>query len=106
MSDKPIYRFAVMLVMETDDPRLAPEAINQAMTSADSVTALRGALIEHLPGAVRRVAAVFPVEHAEALVLLHEAVGDEIAQSLRAKGIDVDVSFNRPPADYVPPTTE
>jgi hypothetical protein len=84
-----------MLRIETNDPRLAEDAIS-VDTARDSAR-LRRAVLQHLPKDVTRVIAVFPVEHAEMLMLLHEAVGKELMGEPVA---------DRPPPDYVPPTRE
>jgi hypothetical protein len=44
-----------------------------------------------------RVIAVLPVEHAKALMLLHEAAGEMLIGEKMAE---------RPPSDYVPPTRD
>jgi hypothetical protein len=101
------YEFVVMLQVKTTDPRLTPKAIDEAMTSAGGVSRLRRAILQHLPKDVSRVIAAMPVEHARLLMILHEAVGDDIATHLREIGrIVAENAFVRPPPDYVPPTTE
>jgi hypothetical protein len=101
MADKrgEAHAFVAMLVIETDDPQLS-EAKLAAMDSASRVAAIRHAVLQHLPQDVKRVVALFPVEHARMLMMLHEAVGKEIADEL---GVEKPL-FQRPPADYVPPT--
>jgi len=96
-------RFAVMLIVESADPRLSADTIEEAVKTAGGVAKLRRALLERLPQDTRRVVAVFPVEHAKLLLQLHEAVGEEIAAELGAEGA---VPFVRPPPDYVPPSRE
>jgi hypothetical protein len=96
------HRFAVILEIETSDPRLSPAIINDGMPSAKDVARTRRALLQRLPKDVQRVVAIFPVEHAKMLMMLHEAFGDDIAKKL---GVDND-TFVRPPPDYVPPTRE
>jgi hypothetical protein len=104
MTDK--HAFCVMLQIETTDPRLSVEAMAEAMQSAGGVARLRHAVLQHLPKDVARLIAVFPVEQAKMLMKLHEAVGEDIAEKLREKGLDADPLFQRPPSDYVPPTQE
>ena len=96
-------RFAVMLVLDTADPRLTGEAIEAAMTTPRGVDQLRRAIMQHLPKDVVRVAAVFPVDHAKLLLELHLAVGADIRKELLG---DDEPVFIRPPPGYVPPTRE
>jgi len=95
-------RFCVMLVLDTADPRLSGEAIDEAMLTPRGVDQLRRAILQHLPKDVARVAAVFPVMHAKLLMDLHVTFGDEIARQLGRE----DATAMRPPPGYVPPTTE
>jgi hypothetical protein len=46
---------------------------------------------------ITRVIAVLPVEHAKALMVLHEALGEQLMGERMS---------DRPPADYIPPTQE
>jgi hypothetical protein len=92
------FAFAAMVIIETDDPRLSEVAlIDMAHSnSAGPVATVRRAVLQHLPRDVQRLVAVMPVEQAKQLMLLHEAIGDEL-------GVDIAV---RPPAGYMPPTRD
>ena len=100
------YEFAVMLLVKTTDPRLTPKAIDEAMTTAGGVAGLRRVVLQHLPRDVSRLVAVIPTEHAQMLMMLHEAAGEDIAAYLRKVGIETEAAFKRPPPDYVPPTRD
>ncbi len=88
------HALAIMLVVETDDPRLMPEAL--ADWSAARVSRARAAVLAALPDAVTRVIAIMPVEQAQLLMMVHEAVGKEIGAPEPL----------RPPPSYVPPTRD
>lgn len=96
------HRVAVMLEIATSDPRLAPDAIDQGMTTVQGVARIRQAIVKSLPKAIERVVAVLPVEHAKALMLLHEVLGEDIAKQL---AIDEKLTVY-PPDGYVPPTRD
>jgi hypothetical protein len=96
------HRLAVMLVLDTADPRLSYKAIEEAMQTPGGVDKLRRVILQHLPKDVARVAAAFPVEHAKLLMDLHLAFGEDIRKELGVRG----QGFVRPPPGYVPPTTE
>jgi hypothetical protein len=99
--------FCVMLQVETTDPRLTLEAIEDAFKTAGGTATLRRAVLQHLPQDVTRLISVMPVNQARMLMMLHEAAGEDIAKQLREMGIPAeDTNFLRPPPDYVPPTTE
>lgn len=102
------HLFAVMLLIQTDDPLLSPEAIERDFDppTKESFAKLRARLLRRLPTDISRVVAVFPVEHARMLMQLHDALGDELTAELRAQGVDAVSPYVRPPSDYVPPTTE
>ena len=95
------HTVCVMLQIEADDDRLAQEAIDQAMQTGDGVNRLRRAVLQHCPNDVTRVVAVFPPEHATLLMMLHQAVGDDIAKAAGLR--PEEMPFIRPPADYKPP---
>jgi hypothetical protein len=88
------YTVAVMVQIETNDPRLDPANISVA--TARSTEIVRVAVLANLKR-VTRVIAVLPVFHAKALMALHEAMGEQL---LGEKMSD------RPPPDYVPPTRD
>jgi hypothetical protein len=90
------YEFAALILIATDDPALSEAGIVDSMQSASGVAALRRAVMQHLPADLTRLVAVMPVEEARQIMLLHEAVGQEIGGT----------SFRRPPSGYVPPTRE
>jgi hypothetical protein len=92
---------AVMVVIETDDPRLTPEAVVEAMTTASGVAGIRRVVLGHLPDDVTRVLAVMDQEQAELLMMMSEGVGRTVAQAL---GLRHQVIH--PPADYIPPTRD
>lgn len=98
------FAFAVLLIVETADPRLSEEGLATALNSGEAshFAAVRRAVLQHLPKDVQRLVAVFAVEQAKLLMQLHEAVGNDIAQAV---GDDRPV-FVRPPPGYIPPTTE
>jgi hypothetical protein len=86
-------KVAVLLIIETDDARLSPERLDEAMTDATATRALRRAVLAHIPRRVTRVVAVMPEEHARLLMMLHEAVGTDLGAE----------PFQRPTPDYEPP---
>lgn len=86
-------KFIAMVQIETDDPRLTIERIVAGVRTASDTAATRQAIMDQLPHKVTRVVAYMPEEHARLLMLLHEAVGEEIGKR----------GFVRPPADYVAP---
>jgi hypothetical protein len=92
------HTFAVLLQVTTNDPRLTEAKLNAAMENgrAGAFAAIRHAVLSRLPKDVERLVAVLPIEHMRALMLLHEAVGDELGAE----------PFGRPPPDYVPPTRD
>lgn len=94
MSSQPSYAFAVMLIVETRDPRLSEHALVSSFASreAGAYAKVRHAVLQHLPRDVHRLVAVMPVDKARELMTLHEAVTNEGPLP--------------PPADYVPPTRE
>lgn len=91
------HRFAVMLVVETDDPALSEEAVAAALRTAAGTARLRRNVLKSLPGSVQRLVAVFPEEHAQMLMMLHQAVGEELAG---------EELFHGPPSGYIPPTRD
>ena len=102
------YAFCVMLQVETHDARLSEAVLTEALSSgnAGEFAKVRFAVLQHLPKDVTRLVAVFPVEHARLLMMLHETHGEQIAEFLREHGIakEGEGGFVRPPPDYVPPT--
>jgi hypothetical protein len=103
------FSFAVMLQVTTTDPRLSQEAIVTMLNAgqASGFAAMRRAVLQHVPKDVSRVIALFPLEHAKMLMMLHEAAGEDITKFCREQGWiaeDDGTLFVRPPADYVPPT--
>ena len=96
------FAFAVMLIVETNDPRLDEETLATAHTSVKNTATMRRALLQHLPKDVQRVVAVFPVDHAKLLMQLHDTFGAEIAKQL---GVE-ERMHNVAPPGYVPPTRE
>jgi hypothetical protein len=91
------YRFVVMLEMETNDPRLSEDALAEGYKTVHGTATVRRAVLQHMPKDVSRVVAVMPLEHAKALMALHEAAGEMLSG---------EQMMVRPPADYVPPTQE
>jgi hypothetical protein len=92
------YEFAALILIATDDPVLSKTGIVDSMRTASGASALRHAVLKHLPADLTRLVAVMPVEESRLIMMLHEAVGREITG-----GRDV---FQRPPGDYVPPTRD
>jgi hypothetical protein len=94
----PQHTFAVLLQITTRDPRLTEAKINAALASgtAGGIAAIRHAVLSRLPRDVERLVAIMPIDQSQALMLLHEAVGEQL-------GAD---PFGRPPPDYVPPTND
>ena len=88
------FRIAVILEIETDDPRLSADACNNAHESAAATAEVRRAILRTLPGGVKRVVAVTGPEMMKLLLRTHETAA-EIA------GV-ADI-FSRPPRDYEPP---
>jgi len=102
------HRFALLLIVETANPDLAEERLEAALSemTPQSLSRVRRQILKCLPQDVRRVAAVFPVEHAKLLLQLHEAIGEDLRQDLREAGFDPPQLFTRPPPSYVPPGQE
>jgi hypothetical protein len=88
------HTVVVMIQIETNDPRLDPE--NISVDTAAATAALRVAVLANLKR-LTRVIAVLPVEHAQAMMQLHEAAGEMLLGERVAE---------RPPSDYVPPTRD
>jgi hypothetical protein len=86
-------KFIAMVQIETDDPRLTIERVVGGVRTAQGASEMRQAILEQLPHRVTRVVAYMPLEQAQLLMMLHEAVGKELG----APGLA------RPPADYVAP---
>jgi hypothetical protein len=83
-----------MVEIESDDPRLAPERTTSATCTAADVEQHRALILRHLAaGHVTRLIAIMDPEHAEMLMMLHEAVGTELGAE----------PFPRPPPGYVAP---
>jgi hypothetical protein len=89
------FRIAVLLEVETNDPRLSEEALT-AQPTVQTVARARHAVLQHLPKDIRRVVAIMPVEHAQQLCLLHEAFGREIMGEEIARRVP----------EFIPPTQE
>lgn len=87
------HRLAVMVIIETDDERLAPETID--LSTAAKTAAIRRAVVANLPN-LTRVVMVMPEEAARLMLFAHN-------QAARESGLDL---IQRPPADYVAPTRE
>lgn len=85
----------MILEIETDDPVLSADAVNNAHDSAAATEKLRRAILRTLPGGVKRVVAVTGPEMMKAMLRSHELAA-EIA------GVHETV-FSRPPRDYEPP---
>lgn len=81
----------VMMVIQTDDPRL----MDMDVSTAAKTGALRKAVIDHLPTA--RVVAVMPEEQARIMMMGHE---------IAASAAGMTHTIHRPPGDYVPPTSD
>ena len=77
MSAPAKHSFVVMLQGETDDPRLSPPAV-ALLASRGAFAAVRAAVLDLVPRDVTRVIAILPVEHARLLMMLHEAVGEDL----------------------------
>jgi hypothetical protein len=90
------YAFVAIVQIETSDPRLSEESLGRIHDSARNVAIVRAAVLQHLAKDVQRLIAVMPIEEARTLMLLHEAVGDEL-------GVEV---ASRPPPGYIPPTRD
>lgn len=87
---------AVLVQIETDDPRLDPSS--DMVATAERTALVRQAVIDNLPNLTRLIA-VMPIEHSRLLMMLHEAHVEDIAKRLGTTG----GAFVRPPRDYVPP---
>lgn len=85
---------AVMVLLETDDPRLFVENLDHAAPAATAT--LRKAVIDNLPNLTRLVL-VTSEENARIMTQAHTAVMQELG---------FGDSVIRPPAGYVPPTRE
>lgn len=83
---------AVMVLIETDDPRLDPSTINVNTTKATAT--LRQAVIDNLPS-LTRVVAVMPEENARLMMSTHDLLSEAVGHPA-----------HRPPRRYVPPTRE
>jgi hypothetical protein len=86
------HTIAVMVEIQTNDDRLDPDNIH--VDTAAATAALRVAVLANLKR-ITRVIAVLPVQHAKAIMLLHEAMGERLLGEQMA---------DRPPADCLPPT--
>jgi hypothetical protein len=91
------HRFAVMLVVETDDRALSEDAIVTALRTAAGTARMRHNVLKSLPGSVQRLVAVFPEDHAQMLMMVHTAIGEDLTG---------EEQYERPPPDYVPPTRD
>jgi hypothetical protein len=93
------FAFAVLLIVETKDPRLSEEALTEALGSNEAATfaKVRRAVLQHLPKDVQRLVAILPVERARLLMQLDEFVATQIAG---------EPMTHPAPPDYVPPTRE
>ena len=85
----------MILEIETDDPVLSADAVNNAHDSAAATARLRRAILRNLPGGVKRVVAVTGPEMMKTMLQTHEMAA-EIA------GVHATI-FSRPPRDYEPP---
>ena len=88
------HTIAVLVQIETNDPRLDPDTIN--VSTARATAALRAAVLANLKR-ITRVIAVMPIEQARAITLLHEGLGELLLNEMLA---------DRPPPDYIPPTRD
>lgn len=84
-------RLAALIVFETSDERLRPDAID--VSTVASVTAVRAAVVAALPDLIR-VVAVFEEAEAQFMVRAHEAAMDAAGMGDR---------FFRPPGAYRSP---
>jgi hypothetical protein len=93
------HEFAVLLIVETKDPRLSEEALIEALGSNEAATfaKVRRAVLQHLPKDVQRLVAILPVERARLLMELDEFVAMQV--------VGEPMTHHAPP-DYVPPTRE
>lgn len=83
---------AVLVILETDDPRLDPDALD--VSTAKSVAEMRRAVVDNLP----RLSRVVMVTHEDTARLMCMA-HDEVARMFgRPNGF--------PPRNYVPPTRD
>lgn len=87
-----IRSIAVMVLIETDDPRLDPAIVNNSTPA--KTAALRRAVIDNLPN-LTRVVMVMPEEHARLMAIAHD-------YAAQAAGLEP----NYPPPGYVPPTRQ
>jgi len=88
------FRIAVLLELETIDPRLSEETLAQ-VPDVSAIATARRAVLQHIPKDIKRVIAILPIEQARHLMLLHEAVGRELG---------VEITHHVP--GFVPPTQE
>lgn len=100
----------VMVQLETDDPHMSPKALERALEDADATVEMRRTILAHMPQDITRLIAIFPVEHARLLMMVHEIYGASIVAHLREHGFDVPgfvermiLDFARPPASYKRP---
>ena len=91
------FRFAVLLEVETNDPRLSEEALAEFGNTVPGVAKVRRAVLQHLPKDIRRLVAIMPVEQAMQLSRLHEAFGEALTG---------ESPMRRPPPGYIPPTQD
>ena len=100
------HRFCVLLLMETNDPRLQEGALGDTLESgsAAAFARLRTAVLSRLPKDVVRLVAIMPVEEAQMLTQLHEIMSMEAAEQMT--GDAQDGEFGRAPPDYIPPSRE
>jgi hypothetical protein len=81
----------VMMVIQTDDPRLS----DMDVSSAAKTAALRKAVIDNL--ATARVIAVMSEEASRLMMMGHD---------IAANAAGYGGTIHRPPRDYVPPTND
>lgn len=88
----PTQSIAVLVLLETDDPRLDPDKLDNS--TASKAAAVRRAVIENLPK-LSRVVVVMPEEAAQMMMGLYDYMVREMGGET-----------NPPPPGYVPPTRD
>lgn len=87
----PKHSLAVMVIIETDDPRLDPDTID--VSTVDATIALRSAVIDNL-ASLTRVVMVLHEPEAHLMVRAH---------AIAARSAGLDHLFERPPSGYRAP---
>lgn len=90
------HRIGVMLILDTDDPRLSQLTLSNTQPDARDVSRARAAVLQRIPKDVERVVAILPIGEMQFLLNMREQLGIEAGAE----------PYVRPPPGYVKPTSE